>query len=66
MVYLTNLAVKGRDLNWKIRQAVEAVEESQYRFDLLKGKKDAPRRSLRKIILSVPGRRELPGGRRHC
>ncbi len=62
VVYLTELAVKGRDLNWKIRQAVEVVEESQYRFDLLKSKKDAPRRSLRKIILSVPGRRELPGG----
>lgn len=25
-------------------------------------KKDTPRRPLRKIILSVPGRRELPGG----
>jgi leucyl aminopeptidase len=62
MVYLTDLAVKGRDLNWKIRQIVEAAEESRYRFDRLKSKKDAPRRPLRKIILSVPGRRELPGG----
>ena len=62
VVYLTDLAVKGRDLNWKIRQMVEVVEGSQYRFDLLKSKKDAPRRSLRKIILSVPGRRELAGG----
>jgi leucyl aminopeptidase len=62
VVYLTDLAVKSRDLNWKIRQIVEAVEESRYRFDPLKSKKDAPRRPLRKIILSVPGRRELPGG----
>ena len=62
MVYLSDLAVKGRDLHWKIRQAVEAIEESQYRFDSLKSKKDAPRRPLRKIILSVPGRRELPDG----
>ena len=61
-VYLTDLPVKGRDLNWKIRQVVEAVEDSRYRFDPLKSKKDAPRRSLRKMILSVPGRRELPGG----
>jgi len=61
VVYLTDLAVKGRDLNWKIRQMVEVVEGSQYRFDLLKSKKDAPRRPLRRIILSVPGRRELPG-----
>lgn len=62
VVYLTELTVKSRDLNWKIRQIVEAVEESRYRFDQLKSKKDAPRRLLRKIILSVPGRRELPGG----
>ncbi len=62
VVYLTDLAVKGRDLNWKIRQIVDAAEESRYRFDQLKSKKDAPRRLLRKIILSVPGRRELPGG----
>jgi leucyl aminopeptidase len=62
MVYLTDLPVKSRDLDWKIRQIVEAVEESRYRFDPLKSKKNAPRRPLRKIILSVPGRRELPGG----
>ncbi|MFO1422214.1 MAG: leucyl aminopeptidase [Candidatus Competibacteraceae bacterium] len=62
VVYLTDLAVKGRELNWKIRQLVEAFEESRYRFDALKSKKDAPRRFPRKIILSVPGRRELPDG----
>ncbi|MEI2742827.1 MAG: leucyl aminopeptidase [Candidatus Competibacter sp.] len=61
-LYLTELAVKGRDLNWKIRQLVEAIEAARYHFDQLKSKKDAPRRLLRKIILSVPGRRELPGG----
>ena len=64
VIYLTDLAVKGHELNWKIRQIVEAFEESHYRFDALKSKKDAPRRFLRKIILSVPGRRELPGGER--
>ena len=62
VIYLTDLAVKGRELNWKIRQIVEAFEESRYRSDALKSKKDAPRRFPRKIILSVPGRRELPGG----
>ena len=39
VVYLTDLAVRGRDLNWKIRQMVEVVEGSQYRFDLLKSKR---------------------------
>ncbi len=60
-VYLTDLAVKGRDSHWKVRQSVEAVEEALYRFDALKSKKDAPRRPLRRIILSAPNRRELPG-----
>lgn len=62
VVYLTELAVKGRDLNWKMRQIVEVVEDGHYRFDALKSKKEPPRRLLRKLILSVPGRRELPGG----
>ena len=29
VVYLTDLAVKGRELDWKIRQIVEAFEESR-------------------------------------
>ena len=62
VTYLTELPVKGRDLNWKIRQIVETTEDARYRFDQLKSKKDTPRRPLRKIILSVPGRRELVGG----
>ena len=62
VVYLTELAVKGRDLNWKIRQIVEVVEDVNYRFEALKSKKDTARRLLRKLTLSVPGRRELSGG----
>ncbi len=60
VVYLADLPVKSRDLDWKIRRLVEAVEESQYRFDYLKSKKDAPRRPLRKMTINVPGRRDLP------
>ncbi len=60
--YLTELGVKGRDIAWKVRQAVETTEEALYRFDDLKSKKDQPRRPLRKITLSVPSRRELPAG----
>lgn len=60
--YLTDLSVKGRDSSWKVRQAIEATEEALYRFDELKSKTDAPRRPLRKIILTVPNRRELLAG----
>ena len=57
-VYLTDVAVKGRDLRWKIRQMVETIEEAGYRFDTLKSKKEAPRRPLRKININISGRKE--------
>jgi leucyl aminopeptidase len=60
--YLTDLNVKGRETHWKIRQAVEATEEALYHFNEFKSKKDPHRRALRKIILAVPNRRELPAG----
>lgn len=62
VVYLTDLLVRGRDFSWKVRQMVEAAQTAQYRCDQLKSKKSAPRRLLRKIILSAPSRRELPEG----
>ena len=49
-LFLTDLAVKGRDEGWKIKQAVLAAAESGYRCDQLKSKPaDAP--TLRKITL---------------
>ncbi|RFA30452.1 leucyl aminopeptidase [Alkalilimnicola ehrlichii] len=60
--YLSDLPVKGRDLAWRIRDAVQTIHLTQYRFDQLKSKKDAPRRPLRKLIFNVPSRRELTPG----
>jgi len=60
--YLTDLNVKGRENDWKIRQAVEAAEEALYQFNEFKSKKEPPRRILRKLILAAPNRRELPAG----
>ncbi len=60
--YLTELNIKGRDMAWKIRQNIEVTEHTLYQFTQLKSKKDSPRRPLRKIILSVPSRRELTAG----
>ncbi len=62
--YLTELNVKGRDLLWRIRHAVESTANSLYRFDELKSEKESPRRPLRKITFSVPSRRELSVGDR--
>ncbi|WP_455205276.1 leucyl aminopeptidase [Kaarinaea lacus] len=60
--YLTDLNVKGRDLHWRIRQAVETTSDTLYRFEQLKSKKDDPRRPLRKIIFGVPSRSDLSIG----
>ncbi len=60
--YLTELNLKGRNTHWKLRHATEAAQDSLYRFDTLKSKKDDTRRPLRKFILSVSSRRELADG----
>lgn len=62
--YLPDLEVKGRDIHWKIRQAVEVTEETLYRFDQLKSKKNDARRALRRLVLAVPKRRDLATGER--
>ena len=62
--FLSELHVKGRDTYWKIRQAVEATQDSLYSFNSLKTRKEEPRRPLRKIVFNVPTRRELPIGER--
>ena len=60
--FLTELNVKGRDSQWKVKHAVEASEETLYSFDQLKSKSDTERRPLRKLIFNVPTRRELSDG----
>ena len=60
--YLTEIDVKGRDIAWKIRQAVEVTEATLYRFDQLKSKPDNQRRALRRVILAVPKRSDLGAG----
>jgi len=62
--YLTELDVKGRDIAWKLRQAVEVTEAALYRFDQLKSKKndDNNKRALRRLILAVSKRSDLAAG----
>jgi leucyl aminopeptidase len=61
-VYLTELEVKGRDIAWKLRHAVESVEMALYKFDRLKSHKPEKKRPLRKLILTVGKRSELTAG----
>jgi leucyl aminopeptidase len=58
-IYLTELPVKKRDVAWRVRQAVTVVEETLYRFDQMKSKKDEVRRPLRKLTFCVERRTEL-------
>jgi leucyl aminopeptidase len=58
-LYLTELPVKKRDIAWRVRQAVIVTEETLYRFDQLKSKKDEVRRPLRKLTFCVERRSDL-------
>ncbi len=58
--YLTELDVKGRNTAWKVRHAVLSIESALYRFDRLKSAPATPRRPLRKVVLAVPKRSDIP------
>ena len=60
--FLTELHVKGRTIYWKIRQAIETINDALYLFDRLKSNKIEQRRPLRKMVFNVPTRRELTCG----
>ncbi|MDA8095508.1 MAG: leucyl aminopeptidase [Betaproteobacteria bacterium] len=62
VMYLTELPVKRREMDWKIEQTVVSAMESTYRFDRLKSKQEELRRPLRKLTLSVSRRNELALG----
>jgi leucyl aminopeptidase len=60
--YLTELNVRGRGHEWKIRQAVEKTEHQLYEFSEFKSRKKKPSKALRRLTFTVPSRRELPDG----
>lgn len=57
--YLPELNIKGRGIRWKVTQAVIASENAVYSFEQTKSIKNQARRPLRKIVMSIPSRREL-------
>lgn len=60
--YLSELNVKNRDHYWKVRQAIEATEGALYQFNEYKTKNKPNRRQIKKLVLTVPTRKELPAG----
>jgi leucyl aminopeptidase len=61
-VCLTDVKVKGRDMDWKVEQAVLAIMEGVYRFDRLKSKQPENKRALKKVSLHVTKRNEIAEG----
>ncbi|TXH05062.1 MAG: leucyl aminopeptidase [Nevskiaceae bacterium] len=65
--YLTHLALKGRDFQWNVQQAVLATEETYYRFDECRGEKareELPSYKFERYTFDVPRRSDLPAGER--
>ncbi len=58
-IYLTELPLRKRDVAWRVRQAAMIVQDTLYRFDRLKSKKNEVRRPLRKLTFCVSRRSEL-------
>lgn len=49
-----DISLKGRDLAWKVRQAVLLLSNSKYKFDRLKSSKQKADKGLRKLTLNIP------------
>ena len=60
--YLTDINIKGRDVEWKVRHTVMQMEYNRYQFEQLKSEKKEPAKGLRKLVMNVPSRRELSIG----
>jgi leucyl aminopeptidase len=58
-VFLTETSVRKRSAAWRVRQAALVAQETVYRFDQFKSKKDKVRRPLRKLTFVVDRRNEL-------
>lgn len=60
--FIPDLNIKGRDVYWKIKQAVESSYSVLYEFNEFKSSKKKQSKSLKKLTLSVPTRKDLPAG----
>ncbi|MCL6555822.1 MAG: leucyl aminopeptidase [Burkholderiales bacterium] len=61
VLYLTELPVRRRSVEWRVEQAVLVAMEAVYRFDRMKSKPEEIRRPLRRLTLSVQRRNEIAG-----
>ncbi len=62
-IFLTDIPVLERDVNWKIKQTVLLAGSSDYQFDQLKSKPEERKYGLRKLILGISNRADLAAGK---
>ena len=58
--YLSELRIKGKDSQWKVKQAVVATIDNFYRFELCKSQSTDKKRSLQRLTFAVTSRTDLP------
>jgi leucyl aminopeptidase len=56
-LYFSDVAVSGRDAEWKARQIAVAAEDAAYRFDRMKSKK-VDGRPLRRVAIATTSKRD--------
>ncbi len=62
-LFLIDLAVKNKDVTWKVSQAALIVQESGYRFEQHKSKPAENKPSLKKVIFCLADRLQLESGK---
>jgi leucyl aminopeptidase len=59
-LYLAEIPVKKRDLSWNVEQAVLVAHDATYRFNQMKSKPDETKNNLRKLVIGIQRRGDLP------
>jgi leucyl aminopeptidase len=60
--YLPEINIKGRDCYWKVRAGIEAAAHVAYEFREFKTRRRGEGRTLKRLTMMVPSRRELAAG----
>jgi leucyl aminopeptidase len=55
-LHLASLEVDGRDAAWRAQQAVTIAQESVYRFEAMKSRKDSTKHALEELVLAFTDR----------
>jgi leucyl aminopeptidase len=63
-LHFAALEIAGRDLAWRVLQAVTVALESAYRFDAMKSRSEAGDPALKELIIAVGDRSEVKAAER--